>query len=138
MIALTGGRDPKTKFKQVYQEIDDVPVFEPVTKFNATVDSVERFPDMVRSAFRIAVSGTPGPVHLQFRGNEGQIDQESADMQPRCATARFPRPSLSSGAGAEQYSRRLGIAAESGAAPHCFRAAVCVGPGAGEGTDGAG
>ena len=53
-----------------------MPAFEPVTKFNATVDDVTRFPDMVRQAFRSAVSGTPGPVHLQFRGNEGQIDLE--------------------------------------------------------------
>ena len=82
VIAFTGGRDAKTKFRKVYQEVDDVPAFEPVTKFNATVDAVERFPDMVRQAFRVAVSGTPGPVHLQFRGNEGQIDAEEAEMEP--------------------------------------------------------
>src|ERR1700686_2866865 len=62
VIAFTGGRDPKTKFRKAYQEIDDLPAFEPVTKFNATVDDVARFPDMVRQAFRAAVSGTPGPV----------------------------------------------------------------------------
>ena len=84
VIAFTGGRDPKTKFRKVYQEVDDVPAFEPVTKFNATVDAVERFPDMVRQAFRVAVSGAPGPVHLQFRGNEGQIDAEEAEMEPLC------------------------------------------------------
>jgi acetolactate synthase-1/2/3 large subunit len=84
IIAMTGGRDPKTKFRKVYQEIDDVPGFEPVTKFNATVDAVERFPDMIRQAFRVATSGTPGPVHLQFRGNEGQIDAEEAEMEPFC------------------------------------------------------
>src|SRR2546421_7452285 len=82
VIAFTGGRDAKTKFRKVYQEIDDVPAFEPVTKWNATVDAVERFPDMVRQAFRVATSGAPGPVHLQFRGNEGQIDQEEAEMEP--------------------------------------------------------
>jgi acetolactate synthase I/II/III large subunit len=84
VIAFTGGRDPKTKFRGVYQEVDDVPAFEQVTKWNATVDAVERFPDMVRQAFRSAVSGSPGPVHLQFRGNEGQVDQEEADMEPFC------------------------------------------------------
>ncbi len=82
VIAMTGGREPKTKFRKVYQEIDDMPAFEPVTKFNATVDDVGRFPDMVRQAFRVATSGTPGPVHLQFRGNEGQIDAEEAEMEP--------------------------------------------------------
>jgi acetolactate synthase-1/2/3 large subunit len=84
VIAMTGGREPRTKFRGVYQEVDDMPSFEPVTKFNATVDDVSRFPDMVRQAFRVAVSGTPGPVHLQFRGNEGQVDAEEAELEPLC------------------------------------------------------
>jgi acetolactate synthase-1/2/3 large subunit len=84
VIAMTGGREPRTKFRKVYQEVDDMPSFEPVTKFNATVDDVTRFPDMMRQAFRVAVSGTPGPVHLQFRGNEGQVDAEEGEMEPLC------------------------------------------------------
>ena len=94
VIAMTGGREPRTKFRKVYQEIDDMPAFEPVTKFNATIDDVARFPDMVRQAFRVATSGTPGPVHLQFRGNEGQIDAEEAEMEPLCEPqfARVHRP----------------------------------------------
>jgi acetolactate synthase-1/2/3 large subunit len=82
VIALTGGRDPSTKFRVVYQEVDDVPAFENVTKLNATVDAVDRIPDMLRQAFRTAVSGCPGPVHLQFRGNEGQLDAEEGDLDP--------------------------------------------------------
>ena len=81
VIAMTGGRDPKTKFRKVYQEIDDVPAFEPVTKMNATIDDVARIPDMVRQAFRTATTGAPGPVHLQFRGNEGQLDLEEAEIE---------------------------------------------------------
>src|SRR5437016_11998675 len=100
VIAFTGGREPKTKFRHVYQEVDDVPAFEPVTKWNATVDDVNRFPDMLRQAFRVATSGAPGPVHLQFRGNEGQLDQEEADMEPLVepqfarVPAFRPRPDL--------------------------------------------
>ena len=92
VIAMTGGRDPHTKFRKVYQEVDDLPAFEPVTKFNATIDAVERFPDMLRQAFRAATTGSPGPVHLQFRGNEGQIDLEEAEMDGRVETdfARVP------------------------------------------------
>jgi acetolactate synthase-1/2/3 large subunit len=81
VIAMTGGRDPRWKFRKVYQEIDDVPAFEPVTKMNVTLDDVARIPDMVRQAFRTAVTGAPGPVHLQFRGNEGQVDVEEAEME---------------------------------------------------------
>jgi acetolactate synthase-1/2/3 large subunit len=88
VIAVTGGRDPKTKFRKVYQEVDDVPAFEPVTKFNATIDEVARIPDMLRQAFRVATSGAPGPVHLQFRGNEGQVDVEEAEMEA-LAEAQF-------------------------------------------------
>lgn len=80
VIAFTGGRDPNNKYRKVYQEVDDLPSFDTVTKFNATVDKVERIPDLVRQAFRVAVSGSPGPVHLQFAGNEGQIDLGEAEM----------------------------------------------------------
>src|SRR6266567_2096712 len=82
VLAFTGGRDPSSKFRKVYQEVDDVPAFESVTKFNATVDDVARFPDMVRQAFRVATTGTPGPVHLQFRGNEGQVELDEAELEP--------------------------------------------------------
>jgi acetolactate synthase I/II/III large subunit len=81
VVALTGGRHPRLKFKRVYQEADDVPAFEQLTKFNATVDDVTRFPDMIRQAFRSATTGCPGPVHLQFQGNEGQIESDSAPME---------------------------------------------------------
>jgi acetolactate synthase-1/2/3 large subunit len=81
VVALTGGRHPRLKFKRVYQEVDDVPAFEQLTKFNATVDDVTRFPDMIRQAFRSATTGCPGPVHLQFQGNEGQIESDSAPME---------------------------------------------------------
>ncbi|MEO3925185.1 thiamine pyrophosphate-binding protein [Micromonosporaceae bacterium B7E4] len=82
VVALTGGRSPATKFRQVYQEIDDLPAFEPVTKFNATIDDPDRFPDMLRHAFRVATSGAPGPVHLQIQGNEGQLDTAQTDAEP--------------------------------------------------------
>jgi len=92
VLAFTGGRDPKTKFRKVYQEVDDLPAFEPVTKMNVTIDDVSRIPDMVRQAFRAATSGAPGPVHLQFRGNEGQLDVEEAEMEVLVETqfARVP------------------------------------------------
>ncbi len=84
VIAFTGGRDPHTKFRKVYQEVDDLPAFETVTKMNVTIDAVERIPDMLRQAFRVATTGAPGPVHIQFAGNEGQIDAGEADMEPYC------------------------------------------------------
>ena len=71
VIAMTGGRDPKTKFRKVYQEIDDVPAFEPVTKFNATIDDVARFPTWC-GRFRVATSGTPGPCTCSSAATKGR------------------------------------------------------------------
>src|SRR5580765_2811231 len=48
VIAMTGGREPRPKFRKADQEIDGMPAFEPVTKMNVTIDDVARFPDMVR------------------------------------------------------------------------------------------
>ncbi|MGI9648151.1 MAG: thiamine pyrophosphate-binding protein [Acidimicrobiia bacterium] len=84
VIAFTGGRDPQTKFRKVYQEVDDLPAFDPVTKMNVTVDAVARIPDLLRQAFRTATTGAPGPVHIQFAGNEGQIDATDADLEVYC------------------------------------------------------
>lgn len=82
VIAFTGGRFPATQFRKVYQEVDDLPAFNEVTKWNAVVDDADRIPDMLRQAFRASVSGCPGPVHLQFRGNEGQVDLDPTDQRP--------------------------------------------------------
>ena len=86
VVALTGGRNPTATGKGVYQEVDDLPAFVNVTKFSAVVDAVDRLPDLVRQAFRWAVSGRPGPVHLQFVGNEGQVDLEEAHLDPSVDT----------------------------------------------------
>ncbi|MFG1610579.1 thiamine pyrophosphate-binding protein [Actinoplanes sp. NPDC049265] len=90
VLALTGGRSPTTKFRHVYQEIDDLPAFDPVTKYNATIDDADRFPDMLRHAFRVATTGRPGPVHLQIQGNEGQLDLSETAVEPIVET-RFAR-----------------------------------------------
>ena len=88
VIALTGGRHPDADGRGVYQEVDDLPAFANVTGFSAVVDAVGRIPDLMRRAYRSAVSGRPGPVHLQFAGNEGQIDREEARLDP-WVDARF-------------------------------------------------
>ena len=80
VIAVTGGRFPETKHRHVYQEIEDHRLFEPVTKFNAQLDVVERLPDLLRQAFRAATTGCPGPVHLEIAGNFGQAIEGEADL----------------------------------------------------------
>ena len=107
VIAFTGGREPATKFRKVYQEIDDVPAFEPVTKFNATVDDVARFPDMVRQAFRVADhrharSGASAVPRQRGTGRPGR-SRDGAAVPSRssraCRRSALPRTSERAGGG---------------------------------------
>src|SRR3954463_4289898 len=73
VIAITGGQDDLPRYRHAYQNAEDFEAWRGVTKANFTVDTVERLPDLLRQAFRVATSGTPGPVHLELRGNAGQM-----------------------------------------------------------------
>lgn len=81
VISLSGGRKSLEKHKGAYQENDDFPIFEALTKANFQVDTVERLPDLMRQAFREATSGNPGPVNLQLAGNNGQIEDDFAELE---------------------------------------------------------
>jgi len=83
VIAFSGGGYVRSKHRHQYQEADNLAIFDPVTKFNAHVEDVERLPDLFRQAFRSAVSGKPGPVHLELEGHFGEITEtQVADLAP--------------------------------------------------------
>jgi acetolactate synthase-1/2/3 large subunit len=82
VIALTGGNDAASRYKHVYQEIEDFPMWEQVTKANFQVDTLERFPDLLRQAFRVATSAAPGPVHLELSGTHAQVLEREAELTP--------------------------------------------------------
>jgi acetolactate synthase I/II/III large subunit len=82
VIALTGGNTAASRYKHVYQEIEDFPMWESVTKANFHVDALERFPDLLRQAFRVATSGAPGPVHLEMSGTHAQVLEREGELTP--------------------------------------------------------
>jgi acetolactate synthase-1/2/3 large subunit len=82
VVALTGGVEATTRYRHVYQEIEDFPMWESVTKANFHVDALERFPDLLRQAFRVATSGPPGPVHLEMAGTHAQVLEREAELTP--------------------------------------------------------
>jgi acetolactate synthase I/II/III large subunit len=81
VIAFTGGRLGHQKHKVNYQEVDDYPTFNQVTKANFQVDNASRLPDLMRQAFREATSGTPGPVNLLLAGKEGDVEEDTAELE---------------------------------------------------------
>lgn len=68
MIVLTTSRrtDLISPPRGGMQVIDQVSLMKPVTKMSAMVMSWERVPGLLALAYRTAVSGIPGPVHLDF------------------------------------------------------------------------
>jgi acetolactate synthase-1/2/3 large subunit len=78
VIAITGGQNDQPRYRHAYQNAEDFSAWTGITKANYSVDTVKRFPDLLRQAFRVSTSGSPGPVHLELRGNAGQmLDGES-------------------------------------------------------------
>ncbi len=81
IISISGGVHPDSRYQYLYQVIEDYPLYDQVTKFNARIEKPSRFPDLLRQAFREATSGTPGPVHLEMPGRlgegaEGEVEAE--------------------------------------------------------------
>jgi acetolactate synthase-1/2/3 large subunit len=73
VIAITGGQNDQPRYRHAYQNAEDFTAWSGIAKANYSVDTVKRFPDLLRQAFRVATSGSPGPVHLELRGNAGQM-----------------------------------------------------------------
>jgi acetolactate synthase I/II/III large subunit len=82
VIAMTGRKPPLAQYRNAYQEIIHAPLFDPVTKYNVNVDTLEQLPYLLRQAFREATSGSPGPVHLDFMGHLGiPIENNEAELE---------------------------------------------------------
>ena len=81
IIAITGGADAESRYRHVYQEVEDFSVFEPVTKMSVEVDHVHLLPNLLRQAFRTATTGAPGPVHLRMKGRHGNVLEEESEIE---------------------------------------------------------
>lgn len=66
MVAITGNVAVPLLGRDSFQEVDITGITMPVTKHNFIVKHVEELADTVRSAFRIAQSGRPGPVLIDI------------------------------------------------------------------------
>ena len=64
VIFISGSSELSEKGMYSFQEIDQVGMATPVTKGSWLVHERRRIPDFVATAFRTALTGRPGPVHL--------------------------------------------------------------------------
>ncbi|MCH8911431.1 MAG: thiamine pyrophosphate-binding protein [Chloroflexi bacterium] len=92
MITL-GGAGPISDFgRDGFQEIDQVAIFEPVSKAVMRPTDPARYPEQVSAAFRIATSGRPGPVYIDCNEDVlyGKVDEADAVAPTRAAGRARP------------------------------------------------
>ncbi len=64
VIAPSASRDHQ--YRDSTQEFDQVSLFRPITKASFPINKIERLPDALRQAFRVATSGKMGPVMVDI------------------------------------------------------------------------
>src|SRR5947199_2355 len=68
-LIAVGGSSPRVYLgMEAFQEIDQVAIMRPITKWAERVLEARRIPELVATAFRAATSGRPGPVYLDLPG----------------------------------------------------------------------
>ncbi len=94
VVAITHNRGPALAQKNMYQELDQMALFEPISKFNFQIGDPARIEEAVRNAFRIAISGNPRPVHLDFLD---VVATGAAERPDRSGEVTIHRPPLQRG-----------------------------------------
>jgi acetolactate synthase-1/2/3 large subunit len=100
VIFITGSSTLKRQGSGGFKEINDVAIAAPLTKYSESVTDGERIPEFVDRAYKIAISGYPGPVHLSvpvdlmfasFDAN-AQRDERPFKRAPASAARAWPCP----------------------------------------------
>ena len=100
VIFITGSSTLKREGSGGFKEIDDVSIAAPLTKYSASVTDGTRMFEFVDRAYKIALSGYPGPVHLSvpvdimFSSFEAQAGQSERPFNraPLPPARAWPRP----------------------------------------------
>jgi len=94
VVALGGSSAIGQYGRQTFQEIDQVAMMKPCTKWADRVINVKRIPEMVNTAFQKAMTGKPGPVYLDFPADilYEKIDEERIEWNLSGRELLRPRP----------------------------------------------
>lgn len=99
LLAITSNQHRAAAYPHggMFMDLDTRAVTAPITKWNAVVHDARRLPELVRRAFREALSGRPGPVHLDIPQDVLQQPVQFADDEFGLPPSRYraltaPRP----------------------------------------------
>ncbi len=96
VLAITSDVATTSRGRYPLTELDQVALFRPLTKWNATLDDSAHLPAMVRAAFRAMTTGRPGATHLAlpFDTQKGLVEPSEiwADERHRAYPAERTAP----------------------------------------------
>jgi len=91
LLLLSGASSQEYAGMGIFQELDQVALAEPITKYARQVQRADNIPYYVREAIGMAISGRPGPVHLTVPLNvlEAQVPDDAVRWmhQPQAVVA---------------------------------------------------
>ncbi len=96
-LLVIGGAAPRPfQGKGALQEMEQVDLFKPITKWSAAVPDATRIPEFMARAFRVALDGRPGPVFLEMAfdilGDFVNEDDAPLPARYRARARRYPDP----------------------------------------------
>jgi acetolactate synthase-1/2/3 large subunit len=100
VIALTGVREGRKIGRDSWHEIDQLALLRPITKWNTRITSADTAARLMRTGVTLALSGRPGPVHLEVPKDIALVESkvEGGKTQPfevvRQAARVAPNPAL--------------------------------------------
>src|SRR2546428_4687986 len=110
MIAV-GGSGPRVFLEmEAFQEINQLALFKPITKWAPRIYDAKRIPELVATAYRQATTGKPGPVYIDMPGDVlGDTVDESTITYPKPGT-----PAPGAHAGPAGISEAIALLAKAG------------------------
>ncbi len=90
VLLLSGDAPVATEGRGSFQELDQIAISAPVTKFNRRCVDSQAFPNDVAHAISFALSDRQGPVHLALPADALTHDAPAQPMAPITNAARIP------------------------------------------------
>ncbi|MEM1584046.1 MAG: biosynthetic-type acetolactate synthase large subunit [Nitrososphaerota archaeon] len=91
VVAFTGQVTMSAMGRGAFQETDMVGLTTPITKWSYQVRSVREIPSVVETAFRVAISGRPGPVVVDLP-RDIQVGSGKIDLEKNSVLAKIVNP----------------------------------------------
>ena len=101
LVAITGNVPSSQIGTDSFQEIDITGITLPITKHNYFVGKIEDLADTIRSAFKLAMSGRPGPVLVDVPKDIQMAQCDYEPQEPVKANEAFPAKDVRIEAAAE-------------------------------------